>query len=104
MQVRLLTGEHIEVVMFSGRAHSVALGQARLRFNGYGKPWLPDPDRAVSVPVLNLDLAFDQKHPDRNRLLKAHRTGEFLLCDVRVEPVTQTYGILQTEVCVLDGV
>jgi hypothetical protein len=80
---RLLTGEQIELVMFNGRAHSVALGQARLKFNGYGEPWLPDPDRTIPLPVLNLDLAFDEKYPERNRLLKAHRTGEYLPCDVR---------------------
>lgn len=80
---RLLTGEQIEVVMFNGREHSMALGQARLKFNRYGEPWLPDPDRTIPLPVLNLDLAFDQKYPDRNRLIKARRTGEFVQCDVR---------------------
>lgn len=85
MPARLLTGEQLDLIMFNGKDHAVALGLARLRFNGYGEPWLPDTDRTVALPVLNLDLAFDAQYPERNRLIKVSRTGEFLRCDVREE-------------------
>ena len=85
IHARLLNGEQIEVVMYGGlnREHATLLALARLRFNGVGQPWLPDPDRTVPLPVLNMDLSFEQKYPDRNRVLRVKRTGEFLPCDVR---------------------
>jgi hypothetical protein len=92
MQMRLLNGEQIEVVMYGGREHAVVLAHARLRFTGVGKPWLLDSEREEPLPVLNIDLAFDQKYPERNRVLRAARTGEFVPCDVRVVPARADFA------------
>lgn len=93
IDVRLMkTGEHIEVMMFDGRDHAVMLGRARLKFNGYGQPWLPDQDRTKPLPVLIMDLQFDPRYPDRNRLIKASRTGEEVVCDVRQAPARTDYA------------
>jgi len=86
------TGEQIEAVMFSGRDHAVMLGLARLKFVAYGQPWLPDQDRSKPLPVLVLDLSFDQKYPDRNRLTRARRTGVEVVCDVREAPARTDFA------------
>jgi len=83
LSIRLLTGEQIEAMMYGGRPCAVVLARAQLRFSGIGEPWLPNQDRAVPLPVLNLNLDFDQKYPDRNRLVSVTCTGESVLCDVR---------------------
>ena len=88
---RLLTGEHIECVMFNGREHAVMLNAGKLRFTGYHEPWLADPDRTVPLHVLNIDLAFDPAYPDRNKLIKVKRTGELLVCDARMTADRKDY-------------
>jgi hypothetical protein len=81
--IRLLNGEQIEAVIYGGRGCAVMLAQAALKFSEAGQPWLPNPDRTVPLPVLKIELDFDQRWPDRNRILSVSRTGDTVLCDVR---------------------
>lgn len=89
LTIRLLTGEHIEPMMYGGRSGAVVLARAALKFVGIGQPWLANPDRAVPLPVLKITLAFDEKYPERNRVVSVAKTGENMLCDVR-EAVLRT--------------
>ena len=75
--------ERVEVVAFDGRVRAVMLGNARLKFQGVGQPWLPPADRSVPLPVLSIELGFNPKHPEHNHLINTRRTGEFVTCDIR---------------------